>query len=652
MHRALVFIFIFLISLSFIAENVKAEQIVYISFDNTQYYTFAQSVSVLTSNAYSGTWAVDTTLSLQNQVYIAGFVLKTHSEYTRTYTIYIEYSDSVNTYTTENVTKTVGTSTVVFSFKAPTPILTNSPRIRIYVKSDSYSTDSAYDEFFIDVGVVWVSESNVSILSEIYEQKYVPPGADNSPRGLILNKTEIYLPQSYTLPQGSVAFYLKWDGTADITISDNIGIDANGYIYIKNDNGTVYTLEGVNPPTGTYVPVYIGWENGNGYIMINTTKITLNWVGNVTITKIGSITNSTGTIIDEFKIWNTYIPPDQIIYESVADQYTLLYNGTAIAIKPEGGQTLGIINVAFLDANFTTINSTTLSSAQRTVTVPANTSIVVLTRGSVSRTYWLNTNYTTIAFPAEEAQAIVTRIYVRPSEWEYLTIKTADGATATRIKLENNEGSFTAVYGNQYLFVFERGNETRTRVYTVSTSDIVFYITDLNVQLTPPIDIKTYLQDGLIVVTYYDNNMQTSSLDVTVTGYKNYQKAWEVHDYQEKTFGLYTLKANANDTEYAEVTIIANISGQLQTFKRTVYVSTNQQRYPFPEMLVPPALVMFIAAITGIFIFPGKFPHLMLLGGATSLSILSLLGWIPAVTGLITTLTLLGVLALIVYRRG
>ena len=650
MKRKLALVFIFLVGLSLIAESVKAEQIVYLNFDGFQVVENSQSIS-LSAYAAGITKSYVYVLSFPSEKYLSSMTfadVSQNCDYPTDPPAHITITIAVNGQQVASKTFYIAPSKLNINWS---PVKGTDFTINVTVTVVGPSTTIS-NSFSSTKQYFYVSSEPYRIASLLTSFKYVPPGADDTPQGLILNQTEIHLNKSYTLSEGTVSFWLKWDGSKSVTISDNIGIDTNGYLYVKNNAGTVYTLEGVQPPIGTYVPVYISWRNGEGYIMINTTKITLNWVGNLTISKIGSISQSTGTIIDEFKIWGTYIPADQIVYESIKEQYTLIYNGHPITIKPEGGQSLGIINVAFLDNNYNAINSTTLSSAQNTVTVPANTSIVILTRGTVSRTYYLDNSVTEIAFPAEESQVIVSRITARPSLWNYLTVKTNDGAIATRIKLENNEGSFTAVYGNQYLFVFERDNETRTRVYTISSSDIVFYIADLNVQLNPPIDVNAYVKDGLIVITYFDENMQTTMLNVTITGYENYKKAWELKDYQEKQFGLYTLKTSANNTEYAEVTIIAKINDNLRIFKRTVYVNTHQQRYPFPETFVPPVLTMLIGAVMGVFIFPGKAPYLMLLGGAVSLGILSILGWIPPVPGLITTLTLLGVLALVVYRRG
>ena len=186
-------------------------------------------------------------------------------------------------------------------------------------------------------------------------------------------------------------------------------------------------------------------------------------------------------------------------------------------------------------------------------------------------------------------------------------------------------------------------------------SNLVFYLTTSQLTLQPPLDFQAYYDQNtkLVWILFEDASGATKWLNITLTGYQDYARAWQIHDFENRTYGLYIMTANATDTDYVQVMLTANINGSIQTFERTVYVGTGvANRTPFPTTLVPPAVVMLTAALLGIFIFPGTAPALMLLGGATSLGILTVLGWIPAIPGLITTLTLLGVLALIVYRRG
>ena len=628
MRKALSLIFIFLISLSFIAENVKAEQVEYESFNGLRFYF--QDVG------QEG--PVTLTFTLTSQKCVAGVVVNSSRDSdnleVKVNDIMLSDDDYMSAWPTQEICSDT------FSVEVSAYSLIGDPPKAIYFTIER-------------VGLI-IDNEYKKVKSRLLDLKYSPPGAENSPQGLILNQTEVYLKQSYTLPEGSISFWLKWDGSTNIKISDNIGIDADGYIYIKNDDGTTYTLEGVSPPTGEYVSVYIGWHNGEGYIMMNTIKITLNWAGNVIISKVGSISQTTSTIIDEFKLWNEYIPPDQIIYESQRDQYTLLYNNTAIAIKAESGLSLGTIDVAFLDANYNTINSTTLSAGSKTAEVPTNTSMIVLTRGSVSRTYLLDKNYSTIKFPAEEATIVVTKIQVTPEAWDIMEVKTVDGAVATREYLSNNIGGFTAVYGNQYLFVFDRDNEMVVRLTTIK-GDTVFYILTTKEIVKPPVDFQVLydVESEILSIIYFDQNMGTQGLNVTIEGYKDFAKVFDASDSENTTFGYYKFTVSPTDTDYVHVILYALVNGTWGKYEKTVPTGGGG-RSPFPPNLIPPAFVVLGAALVPLFLSKGTEPWLMLIGGAIGLTFVALIGWIQMtknIAMLITALTVLGVLAMLTYRR-
>ena len=203
--------------------------------------------------------------------------------------------------------------------------------------------------------------------------------------------------------------------------------------------------------------------------------------------------------------------------------------------------------------------------------------------------------------------------------------------------------------GKEYLFEFIDGNTTRVRAYTVTGSgSIAFYLPPLDANLTPPVDVDAYYQGGLITVSYLDSRNNTNFINVTLTGYKDFHKAWQLHDVERGSWGLFVMKTNSS-ADYVDVDINANVSGEMMTFHRTVYIGGNAGRAPFPEKLVPPALVFLVTALLGIFVFSE--PSLMLLGGAGALGLMTLLGWIPAVPGVIAVLSMLGVLGLIMSRR-
>ena len=643
-----------------IAQSARADQVLYLDFEGFSMTHFSSGASV--SNTGTNMTLVATfSLSLPAEKYLNGIMVN--------WTLQYIDSNGNGVYGTaygevKVVIASKSATTPLYSFTAGTTFsktyessfgftgLYNST-FTIYVYAEAYGGESG-DTVKVTINDVYAYTSNddYAIKSKLTELKYIPPGADNTPEGFILNRTEVDLGQTYNLSEGTISFWLKWDGTTNISISDNIGIDGNGYLYVKSDNGVTYTLEGVRLPVGVYVPVYIGWQAGNGYIMVNTTKISLNWAGNLIISKIGDLNLNSATIIDEFKLWNTYIPPDLIPLASQTQEYHVLVGGNTINIAPEGGTTLGVIDVTFLGQNYTPLNTTTLSQGSSIAVAPNGTVAIALSRSGISRTYWLG-NYSTITFPAEDAKLIVTHITVTPEQFDYLTVKTISGKVAARIKLQDNQGDFAAVYGAQYIFTFEKGNISRSRVYTVATSNLVFYITTSQYALQPPLDFQAYYDKNtrLVWVLFEDASGGTKWLNITLTGYQSYVPAWKIHDFENRSYGLYIMTANSTGTDYVVVKLTADINGSTQTFERTVYVGTNgATRPPFPVTLVSPAFIMLVSALLGIFVFPGTAPALMLLGGATSLGIVTILGWIPAVPGLIATLTLLGVLALIIHR--
>jgi len=624
MRKALSLIFIFIISLSFIAENVKAEQVEYESFDGLRFYF--QDVG------QEG--PVTVSFNLPSQKCVAGVVVQN------------DYGDP-----DELEVKVNGITLSDDNYMSawPTQEICNDT-FDVYVMARTFVVDDFVYHTIEKVGLI-VDDEYKKVKSRLLDLKYIPPGAENTAQGLILNKTEVYLQQLHTLPEGSVSFWLKWDGSTNIKISDNIGIDADGYIYIKNDDGTTYALEGVSPPVGTYVPVYIGWRSGEGYIMMNTTKITLNWEGNVTLTKVGSVSQSTSTIIDEFKVWNTYIPPDQILYESQREQYTLLYNNTAIAIKAESGLSLGTIDVAFLDANYNAINSTTLSTGSKTAEVPAGTALVVLSRSGVSRRYYLS-NFTEIAFPATEATLVSSKITIRPTTWEYLTLKTADGRVATRIKLdETQSATVMAVYGNDYIITLEKGNTTKAMLYTI-TGDINLWVESEKTKYSGKyIDAQYNEENDMIVVTYYDASAETQSLELEIRAYdENNNIVYSLYDSITVNTMLYKFSLPVqNDTDVMYYKIKITADGQ--EFTRTVFGKGGAGVSMFPPNLVPPGLIMFGAAVIGSLMFIAINAYLMPLGALIGLGVIKFLGWADVPPELLGMLGVFSTLALIMYRK-
>lgn len=191
-----------------------------------------------------------------------------------------------------------------------TPVFGNTFTIEVKASLDGHYDNSVGSVVpsYLSLHDTWVyfTAEPVKLRSYLTELKYIPPGADSTPQGFLLNETEIPLNKTYKLSEGFVKFWLKWDGTKNIRISNNIGIDSDGHLYVKSDTGATYTLDGALP-IGQYVPVAIGWKQGYGYILVNTSIVRISWQGNLTISKIGDLDNKGSTIIDEFILDDSYI---------------------------------------------------------------------------------------------------------------------------------------------------------------------------------------------------------------------------------------------------------------------------------------------------------------------------------------------------------
>ena len=632
MKRKTTLALLFIISLSLITKSVIAEQIVYQDFELSLDISVQ---SVVVDAAQTRTF----TISFPTEKYLSGFTFYTYIQASSPYpTITIK----VNNIIIGSMTAQDGVSRLKFS---PIKAQTFTVEISVGPVSNSQDTVEIYKEY------LYFTSKPVRLLSGLTSLKYFPPGAEDTPQGFILNQTELLLNQTYNLSAGTISFWLKWDGTKNIKLSDSIGIDDSGYLYIKNDAGTTYTLEGVTLPAGVYVPVYIGWQDGNGYIMVNTTRISLNWEGSLSISKIGDVDTESATIIDEFKLWNTYIPPDQVLYESQKEGYTLIWNGQAISITPEAGSSLGNLDVSFLTANFTTLNSTTLSPGQKTATIPNGTALVILSRNGVSRRYWLG-NYTKIAFPAESVQLISSTISIRPTAWQYITLKTPDGGVATRVKLDSTQtASVMAVLGSDYIISLENGNTTKSMLYTI-TGDISLWVENGTSKyqgkyFTAQLDE----QEKRLIITYYDQSASTNRLSLSVEAYgtDNHLK-YIIKDLTVKgpvAFYKFALPVN-NDTDVMYYRILLNTDGQ--TYERTVFGTAGAEGV-LPSNIIPDGIVIFGAGVVGALMFTAINAYLMPFGALIALGAVKFLGWANVPAGVLGMLGVFSALAMLMYRR-
>jgi len=473
MKRVFALIFILLISLSFIAENVKAEQVEYESFDGLRFYF--QDVG------QEG--PVTVSFNLPSQKCVAGVVVQN------------AYGDP-----DELRVKVNGITLSDDNYMSAWPTQE--------ICSDTFSVEvEAYNivedppevvEFTIErVGLI-VDDEYKKVKSRLLDLKYIPPGAENTAQGFILNQTEVYLKQSYTLPEGSISFWLRWDGSTGIKISDNIGIDSNGYLYVKNSEEITYTFEGVNPPTGTYIPVYFAWSQGSGYIVMNNTVLNLNWEGNFTITKVGDLSTQSATIVDEFKLWEFTI-------------YSLSDGVRSFDIYPEGGTTLpSSITATALNGSLEPLSSIILTPQSPNQTIPTNTQYILLSTGNVERLIYIgNLTDAIIAFPSTSVSALSTVRVQIPAGYDLLEIQTLQGYYVLRLPMTDTIATFTAVTGAYYLFS-ATDYDTNSTITTVKQviSDVITLVPS---NITPSVSIEEGEQ------LYYEYNPGTNDAVVVYT---------------------------------------------------------------------------------------------------------------------------------------
>ena len=666
MKRAATLIIIIIMIILLQVPPTQADRLVYMNFEGFSMTSFSNVGSASGSPSFDWVKIATLTVSLPSTKYLGGITVdwsvkddEGANGINTGYSAYVKIVVNGVTTKTDQMINAGLTASKLSVFKF-TGIQGSTFTIDVYVEGTANDAD---DTITVTVNNVYAYtlDQDFGVRSKLTSLTLLAPGASGTDEGFQLNKTEILLPQSYSLSEGTISFWLKWDGKTALVLAKNgstavIGIDTNGYLYVKNSDGTTYTATGLSPQAGSYVPVTIAWSNGKGYIMVDNQRVNLNWAGNITIDRVGDINANSQTLIDEVKLYDNYIPPDLVETEILKNEYSITYNGTVIPVEPEGGSTLGTINVAFLDANFSTINSTVISTSQMNAEAPNGTFAIVLTRGSVSRTYLLDKIPKSIAFPATEVASLVSSsIQVAPGSWSILEVKTVNGDIAARIPLNHNTGTVTLIPGNTYLFSFEEGNTVVTR-FTTASGSMVFYISLEESTLKPPLDFEVKYDPNtkLVTVYYYDPNGATKSLELNVEAEKNFKPVLIVNDSRSGKLGLYKFVINASGSDNVNVKLSADVNGSIQTFERVVGTGEGS-RAPFPSNLVPSFAVVALAGLIPFFLSRGTEAWLMPLGAAIGLSLVTtVLGWVPVtapVAGLIAALTVLGVLGMLIERR-
>lgn len=512
--------------------------------------------------------------------------------------------------------------------------------VDVYAQKTGYNMGHKFD-VTVKYIVIYTTSNPMLIQSKLTHLNYIPPGAAGTESSLILNQTQVLLNSTQNLSEGSVAFWFFWDGR-NVTISDNIqvlvttpadtheGTPPIGGVVVKNTDGTEYRLDDA-VPYGAWVPIYIAWKPGYGYIAVNNTKITLNWGENLFLSKIGDIGVESESLIDEFKLWNIYLPLDQIQYELITQTYYLIFpdNTTVpiqvdapVGIQPEGGQSLGTLGVTFLDENYTAIDTITLTPSQKTANVPNNTAMVLLSRDNTERFFFIpGIKGNPWAFPAEAAtQLQIVTLTVYPPKYDILEIWTMDGKLATRVNMTGKTyTSFTAVYGKYYKFVVYSGNVSYTIVEQVKSDT-------LNLKFPQPEAFYQYSENEEKLVIQRDDN--TATLIYTAPEVKDVNLTIKlfgrsnniVYKFNESIHSVGFIKQVVLGDDIAYMTV--DVSSPTYHAHRVVQNAIDFS-YLVPDAIFPNGLRVGLFGMLGLFLVSRRYKYLAPFTATLLLSILA-----------------------------
>lgn len=641
------------ITLSF--TPVSAEQILYMNFDGYKVHTHSTSASTSANTTYELITTI--VFSFPSQVYVSGFTVEMSLGGGAGFNTYylklkIVYPDNTTIWTSEwsqSASSYVGST--IASFKAPEPKLTNQITVEVWGRQEQ--------TYRLTVKKVAVHTLNqpAQILSKVLEMYYIPPGAGGTYSAMVLNQTEVYLTQPLSLAEGSISFWIKWDGSP-VTISDNIWIDSNGYLNFRSSTGSVFTIE-ASPPVGQYSPIYVGWKSGEGYLKVNGAEKRFVWDGTFNLTKFGNISQSTTTLLDEFKIWSTYISSDQI--ESVAQlkSYSLSDGNKTIIIEPEGGVTLPEpVKATVFDVNFNPLaDPVLLSSGNQNATIPQGAQYLHLSVGNVERLIYLgNLSSLRVAIPSTEVSSLTTVRVQVPMGYDLIEIKTPTGSYVHRALLNNGTSTtFTAITGAYYLFTAVN-SETGDVISSVRqvTSDL------LSLQSSKLVYATQVEAEGLY---YFLEENQEAVIVFTSPTPKDINFTFQVFDVNGNLI-TDTISENITGVSYYEwhilldfpfydaVAVVTTLDGS-QTWNVTIpgwRLSTTGGW--FPEEFVPKVLILSLVGILGTFAVKRENANYVPLVLLIVLGVFTAVGFITVSPGTMITLGVMAVIGMYMSREG
>jgi len=539
MKRYLAVALIALLIVVFPARGVSGAQLVALDFEG--FVVISNSVDEVVQNT-DGLWehVASIVVSLPTERYLAGVTVDwdvsyvdLDDSYTGSGTAELRVEIGSTTATTSKTDSASGGGVSALETFSFTGLYGDSFTVDIYVRTSGSIEPQDVLQVTVNNVYIYTLDENYGVKSKLTEYTLIPPGVDDTSRGFLVDKTEILLGQTYTLNEGAVSFWLKWDGTKNIMLSDNIGIDSNGHLYIKNDAGTKYALEvDLTPFIGTYVPVYISWGQGQGYIMVNSTKVLVNWDGDFIISKVGDLSTSSATIIDEFKLYDTYIPPEAFEKGSDTAYVAVAFPGgdtTQLTIKSMDGSSFDKLTFSLFATDWTPVGSTTWGFGQNP-TLNASSdegAFLVIESTSASTTVFVRPGVSemNVSFPgtsAEYIQATIEPVQYPSQEqrvWQWLVVKDSQNSIVYMSKWNFTATDVVLKSGGTYLIEVATPNLSEVQtVYIGLASPVIKINLPRLEELTLFENLTTYYRvDGnSLQVYFYDPEGKTESINLVL----------------------------------------------------------------------------------------------------------------------------------------